>query len=41
MVRVLTGKEIHVKFDQPRALQIDGETITGVSEYTVRTKAVK
>lgn len=33
-VCVLTGKEITVCFDEPRALQIDGETIKNVSEYT-------
>lgn len=32
-VKVLTGKEIIVKFDKPCALQIDGETILDVSEY--------
>lgn len=35
-VAVFTGKEITVKFDEPRPLQIDGETILGVSEYTVK-----
>ena len=30
-----TGKRIHVKFDRPCALQIDGETISDVEEYTV------
>ena len=30
-----TGKNIRVKFDRPCALQIDGETITDVTEYTV------
>ena len=35
-VTVLSGKEITVKFDQPRTLQIDGETIFNVTEYTVR-----
>lgn len=34
MVTVLTGKEITVKFDKPTALQIDGETVLGVTEYT-------
>ena len=29
------GKNIHVKFDRPCALQVDGETITDVTEYTV------
>ena len=33
-VCVFSGKEITVKFDAPRALQIDGETILGVTEYT-------
>lgn len=33
-VEILTGKEITVKFDRPVALQIDGETILNVSEYT-------
>lgn len=31
-----TGKEITVKFDAPRALQVDGETVLGVTEYTVK-----
>ncbi|MBR1868057.1 MAG: diacylglycerol kinase family protein [Clostridia bacterium] len=35
-VEVLTGKEISVKFDSPRAAQVDGETILGVTEYTAR-----
>jgi diacylglycerol kinase family enzyme len=30
-----TGKKITVRFDAPRAAQIDGETVTGVTEYTV------
>ncbi len=33
MIRVLKGKEISVEFDSPRALQIDGETICGVTSY--------
>lgn len=33
-VTVLTGKSITVKFDAPRSLQVDGETILGVEEYT-------
>ncbi|MBO5248739.1 MAG: diacylglycerol kinase family protein [Clostridia bacterium] len=32
-VAVLTGREISVEFDSPRALQIDGETILGVTSY--------
>ena len=35
-VTVLEGKEITVKFSEPRALQIDGETVLGVTEYTAR-----
>jgi diacylglycerol kinase family enzyme len=34
-VTVLTGKEITVAFDEPTPLQIDGETFTDVTEYTV------
>ena len=37
MVEVLSGKEITVRFDWPAALQVDGETIIGVTEYSVRT----
>ncbi|MBQ8290880.1 MAG: diacylglycerol kinase family protein [Clostridia bacterium] len=35
-IAVLSGKEITVKFDEPRTLQIDGETVLNVTEYTVR-----
>lgn len=35
-VKVMSGKEITVKFDRPTALQIDGETVLGVTEYTVK-----
>ncbi len=35
MVTVLKGKEIFVEFDAPRSLQIDGETILGVTSYGV------
>lgn len=35
-VTVLTGKEITVKFDAPRALQVDGETILGVEGYSAK-----
>ena len=31
----LTGKTIHVSFDRACALQIDGETVPEVYEYTV------
>ena len=33
--KAFNGKNVHVKFDRPCALQIDGETITDVEEYTV------
>ncbi len=36
LVAVRTGKEITVKFDKPIALQIDGETVRNVTEYTAR-----
>ena len=36
MVTILKGKEIKVEFDSPRALQIDGETVLDVKEYTAR-----
>ncbi len=35
VVKVFKGKEIEVKFDKPTALQIDGETVTGVTSYKV------
>ncbi|MDE5896994.1 MAG: diacylglycerol kinase family protein, partial [Clostridia bacterium] len=34
MVAVFSGKEITVKFYRPCALQIDGETVLNVTEYT-------
>ena len=37
MVDVQTGHEITVKFNRPTALQIDGETVLGVTEYSVST----
>ncbi len=37
-VSVLTGNDITVRFDKPRDLQIDGETVRGVTEYTVRAR---
>ena len=37
-VAIFKGKEVTVKFDRPTALQIDGETITGVTEYSVHSK---
>lgn len=37
IVKEFFGREITVKFDRPTALQIDGETIPGVLEYSVST----
>jgi YegS/Rv2252/BmrU family lipid kinase len=34
MIAIHKGKNITVKFDSPRAVQIDGETVKNVSEYT-------
>ncbi|MBQ7356505.1 MAG: diacylglycerol kinase family protein [Clostridia bacterium] len=34
-VSVFSGKNITVRFDRPTPLQIDGETVLGVTEYTV------
>lgn len=33
-VEILSGHDITVEFDRPVALQIDGETVLGVTEYT-------
>lgn len=33
-IDVFTGKRITVEFDRPTALQIDGETVSGVTTYT-------
>ncbi len=38
-IHIFTGKKITVKFDRPTALQIDGETVSGVTEYTVYANA--
>ena len=32
-IKVLRGHDIIVKFDRPSALQIDGETVSNVTEY--------
>ena len=37
MVAIHTGRNITVEFDCPTALQIDGETILGVTGYTIKT----
>lgn len=41
MVAIHTGKEITVEFDRPTPLQIDGETILGVTQYTAYAAKVK
>ena len=38
-ITVLTGKEITVEFDSPRALQVDGETFLGITKHTVKAAA--
>lgn len=35
IVDIFQGHDIHVAFDRPTALQIDGETVLGVTEYSV------
>lgn len=37
IVSMFPGHMIHVKFDRPTALQIDGEVYEGIEEYTVKT----
>ena len=39
-ITVLKGKEITVEFSEPRPLQIDGETVLGVTSYTARSAKV-
>ncbi len=34
IIEVLTGHDITVEYDRPTALQIDGETVLGVTSYT-------
>lgn len=38
MVEILCGKEISVEFDEPRTLQIDGETVLNVRSYTAKAQ---
>jgi diacylglycerol kinase family enzyme len=40
IVKVFSGKEITVEFDRPTAIQIDGETILGVTKYTARSSKI-
>ena len=35
-VSVFSGKEITVKYDEPKPLQVDGETILGITECTAK-----
>ena len=37
VVKTFVGKNVTVKFDRPVALQIDGETVLDVTEYSVET----
>ncbi len=37
MIKILKGKEITVFFNEPTPLQIDGETVSGVTEYSVKS----
>ncbi len=39
ITEILTGHEITVEFDEPRSLQVDGETVLNVKKYTVRSGA--
>lgn len=40
-VEVISGHDISVEFSRPTALQIDGETVLGVTKYRVASHAVK
>lgn len=40
MIAVHKGHEIAVEFNEPCALQIDGETVLGVTSYTVKSAAM-
>lgn len=37
MIDVFSGYDVTVRFDRPTALQIDGETVRKVTEYSVKT----
>ena len=41
MITVHEAHEITVRFDRPVALQIDGESVPGISEYTVLSAAIR
>lgn len=34
VVKIITGKKVHVKFSRPCAAQIDGDTVLNVTEYS-------
>lgn len=36
IVKIFNGKKVRVEFDRPVALQVDGETILNVTEYSVQ-----
>ena len=38
MVKIMEGNRVHVKFSRPCAVQIDGETILDVTEYSAEQK---
>lgn len=40
-VTVISGRDITVEYSRPTALQIDGETVTGVTKYRAVSHAVK
>jgi len=37
IIKIMKGNEITVEFDRPTALQVDGETILGVTSYTAKS----
>ncbi len=37
-IDIVSADEVTVRFDKPCALQIDGETVLGVTEYSVKTR---
>ena len=40
IVSTFTGSRVKVSFDRPVALQIDGETVLNVTEYTVLSRVL-
>jgi diacylglycerol kinase family enzyme len=41
LFKLFQGKELEVEFDRPVALQIDGETVLGVTSYKARSYSLK